>query len=243
MSFDPGNCAVLACDVFLEELENLSGNPNSWAAVEYLEMGLHDHPDQLRLEVNKAIGRLQDVEGVERILLFYGLCGNGLIGVKAERCDLVIPRAHDCISILLGNPEKHQAILKDNPGTYFYSPGWIRGRRVPGPDREAHLRELYAERYPDDEDMIDDLVEADLYTFAHHNCAAYVDVTGNMEAESYCQKCAASLGWEFKRLPGDAAILRDLINGNWDDERFLLVHPGEMIRATTDGTLIKAEVS
>jgi hypothetical protein len=80
-----------------------------------------------------------------------------LIGVKADQCPLVIPRAHDCISILLGSPEIHQDVLKKNPGTYFYSPGWVRGRRVPGPDRDAHLRELYSERYPDDEDMVSQL--------------------------------------------------------------------------------------
>lgn len=241
MNLDPSKCAVLACDVFSEELESFSADLGQWAAIEYLEMGLHDRPDELRVEVQKAIGRLQDLDGVQNILLFYGNCGNGLIGVRAERCKLVIPKAHDCISILLGSADKHQSVLKDNPGTYFYSPGWIRGRRVPGPDRESHLRELYAERYGDDEEMIDDLVDADREAYAHHNCAAYVDVTWNTEAQAYCQKCATGLGWEFKRLEGDASVLKNLINGNWSEEQFLIVTPGQRIAATADGSLLKAE--
>ncbi|MEX0321974.1 MAG: DUF1638 domain-containing protein [Puniceicoccaceae bacterium] len=241
MSLDPSNCAVLACDVFADELAALTHDKPAWAAIEYLEMGLHDRPDELRAEVQKAIGRLQDVAGVQHILLFYGNCGNGLTGVKADRCELVIPRAHDCISILLGSPEKHQAILKENPGTYFYSPGWVRGRRVPGPDREAHLREMYAERYADDEEMIEDLIEADQYSFAHHNCAAYVDITGNKEAEDYCRKCADSLGWTYKRLQGDDRVLKELIDGDWNNGRFLVVKPGQLIAGTADGSLLKAE--
>ena len=113
---------------------------------------------------------------MEAIVLAYGRCGNGLLGVRAGRVPLILPQAHDCISILLGGKERHDALLRENPGTYFYSPGWVRERRVPGPDREAYLRELYHERFEDDPEMIDDLVEADQEMFAHHNCAAYVSV-------------------------------------------------------------------
>ena len=145
---DPSKCALLSCDVFQEELITHMERPESWGAMAFLEMGLHDQPDILRREVQAAIDRLEDIPGIETILLLYGVCGNGLIGVKAKRCRLVMPRAHDCVSILLGSPDKHQAILKENPGTYFYSPGWVRGRRVPGPDRDAHLVEFYSEKYP-----------------------------------------------------------------------------------------------
>jgi hypothetical protein len=76
----------------------------------------------------------------------------------------------------------------------------------------------------------------------YHNCAAYVDVTGNKPAEKYCQHCASSLGWQYQRLEGNPALLKDLINGNCSSDRFLVIEPGEAIVGTTDGTLIKAEV-
>jgi len=222
--------SLIACDVFQEELTMLGGTSPPWHSIEYLEMGLHDQPNELRRQVQAVITRLEADPVVDTIVLAYGLCGNGLLGIEAGgRCPLILPRAHDCISILLGGIEPHSAILKENPGTYFYSPGWVRAKRVPGPDREAYVREIYDARYPDDPEMVDDLVEADAGVFAHHNCAAYVDLTDNQKAEHYCQDCARHLDWQFKRLKGDPSMLQDLISGNWDDARYLNVPPGHSI--------------
>ncbi len=230
--------ALLACDVFKEELTTFGGETPPWHRIEYLEMGLHDQPDNLRSEVQAAIARLEVDPAIETVLLAYGLCGNGLLGVHAIRCPLILPRAHDCISILLGGTAPHNEILKENPGTYFYSPGWVRGKRVPGPDREAHIREVYSARYPDDDEMVDDLVEADAETFAHHSCAAYVDLTQNADAETYCKDCAKHLGWQFRRLQGDATMLQDLLNRNWDDTRYLTVPPGHSIALNNQSELV-----
>ena len=84
---------------------------------------------------------------------------------------------------------------------------------------------------------MEDLVEADRETFAHHNCAAYVDVTGNKKAESYCQECAVSLGWKYRRLQGDPALLKDLLSGNWDASRFLVSEPGQAISDVLEGSV------
>lgn len=228
--------ALLACDVFKDELEALGARSSP---IRWLEMGLHDQPDVLRGEIQHAIGELETDPAVEAIVLVYGLCGNGLVGVRAGRCPLVLPRAHDCISVMLGGPARHEAFQREHPDTYFYSPGWIRGKRVPGPDREKHLRELYGERYGDDEELIDDLVEVDRETFARHSCAAYVDLTGDARAESYCRECAQHLGWKFRRLEGDPTLLRDLLAGSWDEERFLVVPPGQRI-ALHDNRVVAA---
>lgn len=234
----PPSYALLACDVFKEELTVFGGENPPWHGIEYLEMGLHDQPDHLRVEVQAAIARLEADPDVEVILLAYGLCGNGLLGIRAERCTLILPRAHDCISILLGGMEPHSALLKENPGTYFYSPGWVRGKRVPGPDREAHIRDVYGARYPDDEEMVDDLVDADASAFAHHNCAAYVDLTENTEAENYCKGCAKHLGWQFRKLQGDPSMLKNLIQGEWDPARYLTITPGHHIAIEGQSKLI-----
>lgn len=233
MSFDANDCAIIACDVFKDELEAF-GMGRTWNEIVYLEMGLHDQPDILRIEIQKVIDRIEQNPTVKTILLLYGICGNGLVGIRSGRCRLVLPRAHDCVSILMGGPDTHQAFLKKHPGAYFYSPGWIRGKRVPGPDREARLKEYYSEKYPDDEDLLEDLIEADHETFAHHDCAAYVDVTGNAAAERYCRDCAASLGWEYRHLEGDPGMIVDLLSGNWDSRRFLVTQPTVPISGVLD---------
>ncbi len=220
---------LLACDVFADELVALGGESPPWRALTFLEMGLHDHPDQLRQQVQSSIAELEATPGISRIVLAYGLCGNGLLGVRAGRVPLVIPRAHDCIAMLLGSAARRQALMRDVPGGYFYSPGWIRGGRVPGPERDAYLRDLFQERYPDDPELVEDLLEADRDTFSHYHTALYVDVTQDDGARNKCQQCARSLSWSFRMLEGDPAWLRDLIWGQWDAERFLTVPPGASI--------------
>jgi hypothetical protein len=227
--------SILACDVFEDELKGLGADP---ASIRWLEMGLHDRPDNLRAEITQTLAEIESNPEVEIILLAYGMCGRGLIGVQAQRCPLLIPQAHDCVSILMGKKERHEALVKEHPATYFYSPGWIRGRRVPGPGREAQMREEYAKRYPDDEEMVEDLLEADRDSFAHHDTAAYIDITDNAEAESYCRNCAAQLGWEFRKLEGDCSLLEALLDSRVEDERLLFVPPGHRIGLDSEGHLI-----
>lgn len=233
--------ALLACDVFEEELNELIGEPPPWKALATLEMGLHDRPDELRQEVQKKIFELEETSEITHIVLAYALCGNGLAGVHAGRLPLVITRAHDCISILLGDVKKHMAMNREQPGKYFYSPGWIRRYRVPGPDRDTHLKEFYTERYPDDEEMVEDLIEMDKESFAHNNCAAYVDFTDNEKAEAYCRNCASYLGWKFEKHTGDPKLFLDLLRGNWDEERFLVVPPGHRIVLNYEDSIFNTE--
>lgn len=235
------NCppyALLTCDVFEDEVRLLGGENPPWVKYFCFEMGLHDRPDELRITIQRTIDELETDLNISHIVLAYGLCGNGLLGVKARSKSIIIPKAHDCISIMLGGMQRHQAYLKASPQSYFYSPGWIRGKRVPGPDREGELRKMFAEKYEDDPEMMDEMIEADRETFDHYSCAAYVDLTDNPEAESYCKTCAKSMGWRFERLPADQSILSDLLHADWDKERFLMLNPGQAIAINSNGHMI-----
>ncbi|MEX1118030.1 MAG: DUF1638 domain-containing protein [Terrimicrobiaceae bacterium] len=233
--------AVIACDVFQHDaalILEAGGLQPFW-----LEMGLHDQPGILRDRIQELIQRL-DADGLcQEILLLYGACGNGLVGVRSGKIPLVIPQAHDCLSILLGGMAKHERILRENPGLYFYSPGWVHGHRVPGPDREAHVRREYQKKYPDDEELVQDLVEADAETFLHHDIAGYVELHPCKEAESYCQRCAAHLGWKFLKLEGDPTLLKDFLHGVRDPERFLVVPPHHQILRTSHGQFQAAAIA
>lgn len=240
-SREPPAYGLLACDVFADELAALGGNPPPWRGFTSLEMGLHDHPERLRREVQAAIERLEETPGLEYVVLAYGLCGNGLLGVRAGRLPLVLPRAHDCIAILLGGQAEREHLMRDMPGGYFYSPGWIRGGRVPGPDRDAFLCDLYRERYLDDPELVADLLAADRETFASYHTALYVDVTGDTAAENHCRECARAMGWDFRRLRGKSGWLRALLAGQWDDECFLTVPPGACVSLEHDQFVARTE--
>ncbi len=231
--------ALVACDVFRNELAPLLAGAAGTrpSRVEWLEMGLHDHAERMRTAIQEAVDRIESDPGVTTILLAYGLCGNGVLGIRTHRCRLVLPRAHDCISILFGDRLTYERYLAENPGAYFYSPGWIRGRRVPGPDRDVKVRAHYHQRFPDDPDVVEDMVAADRETYAHHGCAAYIDVTGDKTGEDYCRSCAQHLAWRFEKIQGDDRWLRALLSGPWNNEHFVVLEPGSPTRLGPDGML------
>jgi hypothetical protein len=93
--------------------------------LEFLPKGLHDLGRKpMAAKIQEAVDRTP--EGVyDAILLGYGLCGNGLDGLTARHTRLVLPRAHDCIALLMGSRERYQAYFEHNPGTYYRSTGWL----------------------------------------------------------------------------------------------------------------------
>ncbi len=52
-------------------------------------------------------------------------------------------------------------------------------------------------------------------------------------------KCAAWLGWDFDQQRGDPALIRELVEGPWNTERFLVVPPGKTLRMTGDDRVIE----
>lgn len=233
--------ALIGCNVFREELDAYADLLRKFDSIDVLEMGLHDYPDTLRERLQEKIDVLEQDDSIEYIVLAYGVCGGGTIGLQTRKACLVLPKAHDCISILLGNSRRHEALQKEKPSTYFYSPGWVREKKVPGPDREKWLRSLYQNRF--DEEMIDELVEADEEAYSIYTTAGYVDITNNCGARSYCKECSCTMGWEFKDLQGDEKWWVNLLSGSFDADQFLILQPGEITSLADGQEIVKAKVS
>ncbi len=91
---------VIACHVLWRELSYFASlSPHNYQ-FQFLKQGLHNVPDQLRQELQAAIDEAGDE--YEAILLGYGLCSNGLMGIQARGTRLIVMRGHDCITFLLG---------------------------------------------------------------------------------------------------------------------------------------------
>jgi hypothetical protein len=228
----PTSIALIACDVFESELDRFAADAPLIVHRRDLEIGLHDQPDKMRVVLQSEIDRCDALEGLAGVLLLYGLCGRGTAGLRAGRHPLVIPRAHDCITLFLGC--RKQFAARACGRCYYYTPGWNRARRVPGPDREVKVREDLAGRF--DEDDIEYLIGVERETWGHYDRATFVDLgTKDAEAEAdYAASCAGWLGWGFERIRGDETLLRDALSGRWDDERFLVVPPGHLIAHSPD---------
>jgi hypothetical protein len=116
-----------------------------------MAQGLHEQPDRLREELQRALDTVADSAGrpYDALLLGYGLCSNGTAGLRC-RLPLVIPRAHDCITLLLGSKEAYKEYFDSHQGVYWYSAGWIEHSLQPGRERREKTRAEYIERFGED---------------------------------------------------------------------------------------------
>lgn len=133
---------IVACRVLESLLEPLLP-PEMTSHVTFKDYGLHRLPHKMRVALQETI---DGVETPSLIVLGYGLCGNGLHGLKAGKHTLLVPRADDCIAILLGSRERYMQEFESEPGTYYLSKGWLECGSHP-------LREYeeYVEKYGQEE--------------------------------------------------------------------------------------------
>ncbi|MCH7226596.1 DUF1638 domain-containing protein [Haloferula sp. A504] len=238
---DAPPAALIACEVFRDEIDMLAGKARHLRVTRFLEIGLHDQPDRMRVTLQQAIDAMDGRDDIAAIILAYGLCGLGTAGLQAGRHPLVIPRAHDCITVFLGSKESYAERQRACPGCYHYTPGWNRARRVPGPDRLAMMREELSKQFEAED--VDFLIESEEATWATYDTATFIDLgTPNAGREAdYTRRCAESMGWRFEHLKGDPALLRDLLHGPWDDERFQTIRPGELLGHSPDEAVMRAD--
>jgi len=116
---------LIACRVFERELGALAGAARSEVTIRYLDIGLHERPAAYLHEALQAAIDETPADRFEAVGMAYGLCNRGLLGVQARALPVAIPRAHDCIGLLLGGNAGYLAQLAAHPGSYFQSPGWV----------------------------------------------------------------------------------------------------------------------
>ncbi|MBP8131981.1 MAG: DUF1638 domain-containing protein [Candidatus Hydrogenedentes bacterium] len=234
----PQRLYVVSCHVLWRELCHFAALSRNVFEFRFLEQGLHNTPDVLRTSLQAAI---DETPGrCEAVLVGYGLCSNGIVGVVARDKPLVIMRGHDCITFLLGSKERYREYFDAHPGTYWYSPGWIDTTTQPGRERYERLYREYAEMYG--EENAEYLMQTEQGWFKTYNNAAYVDLGfGDSERyQAYTRACAEWLHWNCDILRGDARLVVDFLDGNWDEEHCLVVPPGHRVAPSHDERIIIA---
>jgi len=114
---------ILACNTIRDELEKIAAETNCPHNFVWVESGLHLVPDSLRRRLQEELDK---IDGVSRVLLAFGFCGNAVVGLKSGGYQLVIPKVDDCITLLLGSKENKDSYSRQG-GVYFLTKGWLEG--------------------------------------------------------------------------------------------------------------------
>lgn len=216
---------ILACQVMESMLAGLL--PEGLAGeITYFDYGLHRLPQKMTVTLQDAI---DSIEQPSLVVLGYGLCGNGLNGIKAGPHTLLIPRVDDCIALLLGSHRDYMREFEAVPGTYYLSKGWLESGSHPLKEHRE-----YSEKYgPAEADWLMD------QQYQHYERLAMVAHTQEdldryrPEAEEVARYCER-WGYRYEEILGSDTYVRRLIEVaatlDQADGDFVVVPPGGEIK-------------
>lgn len=248
LASDMKHYIALTCEALARSIYAIAATAPHTISVRLYPQGLHNTPKKLREVLQEQIDSVQPGE-CDAILLVYGICGTSTIGLKTHHTPLVIPRAHDCITLYLGSRERYDQEFEAHPGTYWYSLDYMERHKGGanaglGAANLGVMDEVYEEyvtKYG--QDNADYLMEVMGEWGKHYERAAYIDMGSGdgQDFERMAQENAQRRGWLFERKQGNRRLLDMLLRGDWPDDEFLVVPPGHRIQQTSDNPLIYAE--
>jgi len=159
----------------------------------------------------------------DAILLGYGLCNNGIVGLTSRDRQLVVPRAHDCITLFMGNASRYMDYFETHPGVYFTTTGWIERGGTDGElsqlalGKQLGFLQTYEEmvaRYGEDNARY---LQQELGNLTrHYRQFTFIEmgIEPDGSFEERTRQDAAGRGWAFEKLQGDLGLLRRCWKGN-----------------------------
>ena len=233
---------LIACEIFFREIAYYAARGPQVINAVFLPKGLHDlGGDKMRELIQAEIDKMQE-QDYARIILGYALCNNGIVGLTGKRFPLVVPRAHDCISIFMGSRKRYQDYFFANTGTYFHTTGWLERGTPEGQyfDSQSGPRQSLEEfiaKYGEENGRY---LHQALDPEKNYHKILYITLPlpGLPDYRDLSRETAKEKGWQWEEMVGDAILLKQLIEGPYPEGDFLSVEPGWKIVATNDEKVI-----
>lgn len=238
---------LLVCEIMVREVCWAVSQSPHICDLTFVDQGYHNTIDPGRAFLQNAIDAVPEGK-YDAILLGYGLCNNLIAGLEARDTPLVVPRAHDCITIFLGDMDRYAEEFKGCPGTYYYSSGWLECAKRRGGVQLDQVGGNYTAGYEElvqkyGEDNAAYLMEALTAWTAHYERGALIrfEWDGKLGLDQRVREICEERGWRYEELPGSLDLLRRFVGGDWDERTFLTVPPRHRLCAAWDGGIVRAE--
>lgn len=191
----------------------------------FLALGLHDQPVLMRPALQQELDALPEPSTV---LVGYGLCGNGVVGLEAGPHTLIFPKAHDCIGMAYGSHAAHAEAIAANPGTYYLSRGWLGTNNDPLEQYERYIGQFGL-------DSADHVVDA---YYGHYETVCLMAFSEEEMAEirplavPVVEFFQDRWGLEYVERVGDPGFIERLMTADQrKPDEFVIVAPGETVSA------------
>ena len=215
----PGLRVVIACRIMQPEMEALRSEDKS-VELRYLDQSLHRTPDRMPGLLQEQIDEVEKY--ASKIILGYGLCSNGIVGVTAPEQGLYVPKAHDCITLFLGSRAQYDKTFHEKPGTYYLTPGWVAEKKDPlGQMENEYIPKLGRE-------MAEWGIKEELKHYTH---IALIDtqVVNLAPLRQRAMQNAQFLDKKYEEISGALDFFKKILFGPYDNGDFLFLKQGETI--------------
>lgn len=210
---------IIACENLKDEvnliLKELSTNP----PIIWIDSQLHNIPEKLKTRLQEEIDK---VEEASNILLLFGCCGNGTVGLVSRNSKIVCPKVDDCFSLFMGGNEKRKNLYK-SVSTYFFTKRYIENDLSLWHEIER-TKEKYGEKKC--KKIINMII-------GKYEYIRVID-TGSYDVNDILDKTtqiAREWNMEHEVLKGDLNILYKALQGKWDED-FIKIDCKETIKFT-----------
>jgi uncharacterized protein DUF1638 len=242
----PMHLLAITCDILLRPAHFFASQSPHTVDVVDLSAALHAEPMTLGRRIQAEI----DAAGpdIDAIVLGYGLCGGATAGLTARSVPVVLARAHDCVTIFLGDRRRYQAEHEATPGTYWYVQdqmdrgndlkGWLLGDAARSDDVAA-TRADYVARFGEENAAYLMGVLGEWRTRYERGVFLDTGLAPADDARQRAQEETERRGWRFERMLADLTLIRQLIYGMWGDD-FQILQPGERLEMSHDDGVVRA---
>jgi len=204
--------------------------------IEFIYQGLHEFPERLNQELRSALARV-DRNVYDHVLLNYGLCGNGTLGISHSELPIVMHNVHDCVPLLIGDGGFHREYIARCPGTFWFSCGWIEGFPLPGgEDYSEKYREFYRREISEQQrDSIERMLMqnyTNLTFIAWKELGEKVREKGQLYTRESVASLSKRLGYqlEYDEVEGSPSILQQFVDADWKGESYVYLPPGKRLQ-------------